>query len=314
MYTINQIKTELNNNQYIAGESIHYAIFTALATKKPLFIDGPPGVGKTELAKVLRKMLEAELIRLQCYEGMDVSKVIYDINYPKQLLYQNILKENIVENLQGKSFEESVKMLDSQTNFYGSEFIIERPLLKCINPENKGKKVLLIDELDKADLEIEAFLLETLSDYSVSIPEYGTITADPNNLPVVVITSNNQRELSGALKRRCVYLHIDYPSIQVEAEIILRKANTSIDFANQIARLVNGIRNDLKLKQNPSISESIEWANILFNHLDVHELTQTYKKELEHTLSLIAKNEKDVERIRFSLDRLLIKSENAEAV
>jgi len=305
--TLPEIKAHLNTHSYIAGDTIHYAIFASLATNKPLYIDGPPGVGKTEIAKVLSRMLNAQLIRLQCYEGMDVSKVIYDINYPKQLLYQNILKENIVEELKGKTFEESVQMLDSQTNFYGSEFLIERPLLKSINPDVPGKKVLLIDELDKADLEIEAFLLETLSDYSVSIPEYGTITADPDNLPVVVITSNNQRELSGALKRRCVYLHIDYPSIETESRIIQRKADTTIDFANQIARLVERMRSELKLKQNPSISESIEWANILFHHMNVPELTTAYYEAIKNSVSLIGKNQKDAEKITIMLEKALPK-------
>ena len=299
--TIEDIDKSLNDQGYIAGDSIHYAIFAALATKKPLYIDGPPGVGKTEIAKALAHMWDAELIRLQCYEGMDVSKVIYDINYPKQLLYQSILKENITKTLKGKTFSESVKALDDQTNFYGSDFLIERPLLKCINPANPGKKVLLIDELDKADLEIEAFLLETLSDYSISIPEYGTINADPENLPIVVITSNNQRELSGALKRRCVYLHIDYPSIDVEAQIIKRKANTTIDFANQIAKLINRMRTELKLKQNPSISESIEWATILFHHMGIPELTNNYRDALKHSVGVIAKNQTDAEKINVLL-------------
>lgn len=305
--SIIEIEAQLKKQRYIANTQTTYAVFAAICSQKPLLIDGPPGVGKTEIAKALSKILNARLIRLQCYEGMDVSKVIYDINYPKQLLYQNILKENIVENLKGKSFEESVRLLDNETNFYGSEFLIERPLLQSINPNDPTRKVLLIDELDKADLEIEAFLLETLSDYAVSIPEYGTITADPDNLPIVVITSNNQRELSGALKRRCVYLHIDYPTIQAEAAIIMQKANISIDFAQQIAKLIARIRNELKLKQKPSISESIEWANVLFNHMDVKELTAMYQDEIKNSVSLIAKNQNDLEKIKTMLGGILPK-------
>ena len=301
--SIEEIRANLISQNYIADKQIEYAVFTAIRSQKPLLIDGPPGVGKTELAKVLANMFGSELIRLQCYEGMDVSKVIYDINYPKQLLYQNILKESLVANLGGKSFKESVQFLDDRTNFYDKEFLIERPLLKSISPEDKSKKVLLIDELDKADLEVEAFLLETLSDYSVSIPEYGTIVADRDNLPIVVITSNNQRELSGALKRRCAYLYIDYPSIEVESNIIRVKANTDKNFSELVAVFINRIRNELSLKQKPSISESIEWANLLFNHLGVTSLSDKFKEEINMTLNLIAKNNKDLGKVKQFADK-----------
>lgn len=298
---LNEINDRLAEQKYIGSKEITYSIFTAIKANKPLLIDGPAGVGKTELAKVLANTFEAELIRLQCYEGIDVSKVIYDINYPKQLLYQNILKESIVSNLGGKSFKESVKYLNDKTNFYDEEFLIERPLLYTMNPTNKNRKVLLIDELDKADNEIEAFLLEALSDYSISIPEYGTITADFNNLPIVVITSNNQRELSEALRRRCAYLYIDYPTIEAESKIIQTKANTNKNFADIVANFINKLRNEIKLKQKPSIAESIEWANILFNHLDVNDLSKKFEEEISMTLNLVTKNSKDLEKAKVFL-------------
>jgi MoxR-like ATPase len=303
---LNTISAELEKQNYIADKQVEYAIFAAVKSQKPLLIEGPAGVGKTELAKVLANMFNAELTRLQCYEGIDVSKVIYDINYSKQLLYQNILKESIVSNLENKSFQASIKYLNEKTNFYSEDFLIERPLLHAISPNNNTKKVLLIDELDKADSEIEAFLLETLSDYSVSIPEYGTVQADPTNIPIVVITSNNQRELSEAIRRRCAYLYIGYPSIEVESKIIYTKAKTDKNFADLVANFINKLRTEIKLKQKPSIAESIEWANLLFNHLNVTSISKKFEEEINMTLNLLSKNNKDLEKTKIFTESFLV--------
>lgn len=291
---IEDIKENLKKNGYIGDEDIHYALYTSLILGKPLLIDGPPGVGKTEIAKVLSKMFGLELIRLQCYEGMDISKVLYDINYPKQLLYQNIMKENLTENLKNLTFEEAIKEIDNKANFYGEEFLIKRPVLQSFL--SKKTSVLLIDELDKADLEVEAYLLEALSDYSISIPEYGTVSA--KNKPIVVITSNNQREISEALKRRCIYLYIDYPSIEKETEILNLQGNIDLDFSRSIAKLINKIRTELSLKQSPSIAESIEWAELLFKYLNVTELTETFKEQILASVNVLAKNNTDLNKIK----------------
>lgn len=301
--TLLEIKEKLLEQNYIANKQIEYAIFTAIKTNKALLIEGAPGTGKTEIAKCLANMFDAELIRLQCYENIGADKAIYDIDYPRQLLYQNILRDSITANLKKKSFDESVKYLDENTNFYGRDFLIERPLLRAINPDNKDKKVLLIDELDKADSEIEALLLETLSDYSISIPEYGTIKADFNNLPLVVITSNSQRELSEALRRRTVYLYIEYPSIETESKIIHTKAKTDKDFSYMVANFISRLRIEANLKQKPSIAESIEWAYVLFNHFGVTTLSKEFNEEITMTLNILSKNNKDLEKTKLFLEK-----------
>lgn len=306
-YSPKEIRDMLEKEGYITNDDVIYAVFTALSLEKSLLIDGPAGVGKTELAKVMSKILESELIRLQCYEGIDASKVLYEINYPKQLLYQNILKTNIDSLINGKSFDEAISIIDEKTAFYGEEFILERPVLKAISPKNKIKKTLLIDEVDKTDSEVEAMLLEALSDYSVSIHEYKTIHSDIDNRPFIVLTSNNQRELSEALKRRCVYLYIDYPSVENEAKILQEKANVSYDFAMSLSKIISNIRN-YNLKQKPSIAESIEWCNVLYNHLnitDLNNLTLKQKTELEYSIRVLLKNERDIAEIKDKLDLIL---------
>lgn len=306
-YTPNEIKELLEKEGYITNDEVVYAVFTALSLEKSLLIDGPAGVGKTELAKVMSKILKSDLIRLQCYEGIDSSKVLYEINYPKQLLYQNILKSNIDSLVAGKDFEEAVSIIDNKTSFYGEDFILERPVLKAINPKNKKKVTLLIDEVDKTDSEVEAMLLEPLSDYSISIHEYKTITCKESNKPFIVLTSNNQRELSEALKRRCVYLYIDYPNIENEAKILEEKAKVSYDFALSLSKVISNIRN-YNLKQKPSIAESIEWCNVLYNHLkieDLNNLTLEQKTTLEYSLRVLLKNERDIAEIKNKIEGIL---------
>lgn len=307
--SIETLKKELEKYNYIAENNIIYAVYTALQLEKPLLIDGPAGVGKTELAKVIAKIFNAELIRLQCYEGIDASKVIYDINYPKQLLYQNFLNSNITKEIQDKSFDESVEILDKNTNFYGERFLIERPLLKCINPKNDYKKVLLIDEIDKTDSEIEHMLLEPLSDYSLSIPEFGTIECDPNNKPIIILTSNNNRELSEPLKRRCIYLNINYPSIEVESKIVSLKCNVELDYARDFIENLNKIKNEIELRQIPSIAETIEWIKILHDYLKVDKFSNENLKIITSTLNTLFKNKNDIENVYNYLNELDISFE-----
>lgn len=297
---LSEIPSLFEEHDYIVTKDIAYAIYSAIKLQKPLFIDGVPGVGKTELSKVLSKIYNAELIRLQCYEGITVSKALYDFNYPKQMLYQSVLKDNIINQINEKKmsdFKESVKYLDEVANFYGEEFLIKNPVFKAIDPISTNKKILLIDELDKASSEIEAYLLEALSDYSISIPELGTISADRDNLPLTIITSNNCREISEAFKRRCIYLSVGYPSVAQESKIIQLKAKTSKDFSRMLSELLSSIRR-LSLKQSPSISEAIEWASILYNVFYVREVSSRYKNELMQTVNVIAKNEYDISKIK----------------
>lgn len=305
---LNEIIELFEEQDYIINKDVAYAVYSSIKLQKPLLIDGVPGVGKTELAKVLSRIYKAELIRLQCYEGITVSKALYDFNYPKQMLYQSILKDNIINQinkLQITDFNETVKYLDDYANFYSDNFLIKKPVYRAIDPTIKQKKILLIDELDKADLEIESYLLETLSDYSISIPELGTIKADKDNYPLTIITSNGNREISEAFKRRCIYLNIKYPSVEQEAKILQIKANTTRDFAFMLAELLGRIRGQLELKQFPSISEAIEWANLLHNTFKVMDISNRYKNELIQTINIIAKNDYDLNKIRILLNNIL---------
>ena len=296
-----EIKNGFEKENYIADNQTIYAVYTALMLGKPLLIDGPAGIGKTELAKVMAKVLDTELIRLQCYEGIDYTKVLYDINYPKQLLYQNILKSNLNEIIAEKDFDEAVKTIDRETNFYGEGFIMERPILKALTPRGDKGVVALIDEIDKTDGETEALLLEPLSDYTLSIPEFGTIECREEVRPFVVLTSNGQREISEALRRRCVYLFIDYPKAEMESKIIAKKANVSVDFANYIARTLQTIRNK-NIKQKPSIAESVEWATVLYHHLGICNEDDFKNKQLEEklesSLNTLIKNNRDLQEVR----------------
>ena len=289
------IEKLLESEKYISSTEINLSLLNAIRLKSPLLIEGAAGVGKTEIAKVLAKGLDTELIRVQCYEGIDFTKVLYDFNYSKQILYINLLKENVSELLQGKDFSSSVKALDNETDFYGKDFLLERPLLKAISPKNKKRKVLLIDEIDKSDAEFEAFLLELLSDFTVTIPEFGVIECKEELRPIVILTSNATRELSEALKRRCMYLYIDYPSVESEAKIISEKSDIGYDYAKQIALAVSNIRK-LNLKQSPSIAESITWSLVLLENFGVKNIKDIEKTEIDLTLGSLLKNRKDIEK------------------
>jgi MoxR-like ATPase len=240
------VRTALGDAAYLADEGIAGVVYLAERLQKPVLIEGPAGTGKTQLAKSVAEITGCRLIRLQCYEGLDESKALYEWNYKKQLL--RIQAER--QASEWKEIEEDI---------FSEEFLLTRPLLEAIrSPETV---VLLIDEVDRVEVETEALLLEVLSDYQVSVPELGTVEAA--TVPLVFLTSNNTRELSEALKRRCLYLHIDYPDLDREKAIVLRKVEgVSAHLADQIARIVRSIRT-LELKKAPSVSETLDWARTL---------------------------------------------------
>src|SRR6186713_2069841 len=244
--TVPEVRDGLKDVNYLADEGIAGVVYLADRLGKPILVEGPAGTGKTQLAKSVADMTGARLIRLQCYEGLDESKALYEWNYKKQLL-------RIQADKNSDSWSEV------HDDIFSDEFLLTRPLLEAITAEDPV--VLLIDEVDRVEVETEALLLEILSDYQVSIPELGTIEA--KQIPLVFLTSNNTRELSEALKRRCLFLHVDYPELEREKEIVLtRVPGVTEHLADQIARIVRSIRT-LELKKHPSVSETIDWARTL---------------------------------------------------
>ncbi len=253
--THEQISDGLKRAHYVTNERVETAIFLALALEKPLLIEGPAGAGKTEVAKVLSEILHTELIRLQCYEGLDEARALYEWNYQKQLLRMQ------ADEQQGLRWEELSE------HIFSRDFLLERPLLRAIT--SPSRVVLLIDEVDKADEEFEAFLLELLSDFQVSVPELGTLKA--HERPAVILTSNRARELSEALRRRCLHLFIDFPGTEQERKIIeLKVPELDAKLAAEAARFVGAIRK-LGLRKPPSIAETLDWARALVR-LGVREL------------------------------------------
>jgi MoxR-like ATPase len=264
---------------------------------KPLLTEGPAGVGKTELAKAISSATGRELIRLQCYEGLDETKALYEWEYAKQLLYTQLLRDRLQETLQGsKSLTEAADRLAMEEDvFFSMRFLLQRPLLKAILSESPT--VLLIDEIDRSDAEFEAFLLEVLSDFQVSVPELGTLAAV--HRPLVILTSNNTRELSEALKRRCLYLFIGYPSIEQELAVVrLKVPELAPKLARQAVELVQNLRS-MDLRKSPSISESLDWAKALVA-INAKNLDQ---QTLETTLSVLLKHETDLQRAKRWLQR-----------
>jgi MoxR-like ATPase len=281
--------------QYIANRTIATVVYLAARLGKPILVEGPAGVGKTELAKVLAGALDRELIRLQCYEGLDEAKALYEWEYAKQLLYTQILKDKISEVVGGaRSLREAVDRIAREDDvFFSDRFILPRPLLRAITSE--APCVLLIDEIDKSDSEFEAFLLELLSDFQVSVPELGTLRA--RQVPLVVLTSNNAREMSDALKRRCLHLYIDFPDRAHELEIVkLKVPGVSERLAAEVVAVVQRIRK-LDLKKVPSISETLDWARALML-LNVESLDHQLVTD---TLATILKYEGDIRKAQQEL-------------
>ena len=292
------VKRMLIEQQYIPSKEIVYTLYNAIKLNMPILIEGPAGVGKTEIAKALKNALDLELVRVQCYEGLDYSKTLYEWDYPKQMLTINALQSVIKDGVSGLTLDESINSFGKSTNFFDDRFLLERPLLKAIN--GTGKKVLLIDELDKSDEEFEALLLEFLGEFSVTVPEYKTIACPEDEKPIVILTSNSQRALSEALKRRCAYLYIDYPTEQLEANIIEKKAKVDAEFSKKVAKAVAKIRSLERVKQKPSISESIIWAQSLMMNLSMEDFNEEHKEEIDLMLSILLKNKKDIEVVKKS--------------
>ena len=287
--SIEEVQKRLEEEHYISDLSIATSLYIAMALERPLLIEGRAGVGKTEVASVLARVLETNLIRLQCYEGLDVNTALYEWNYPRQLLWIK-LEEGASRTTEEKERE-----------IFSEPFLLKRPLLAALTQEDRAP-VLLIDEVDRADEEFEAFLLEVLSEFQVTIPEIGTIVA--KQVPKVILTSNRSRDLSDALRRRCLYLWIDYPTFEKELRIVLAKApGVSEAVATKICRFLQATR-ELDLEKVPGVSETLDWARALTvlhrDHLD--------RETVEQTLGCLVKDADDLQQLRGGvLDELLSK-------
>lgn len=293
---------------YICSRSIATAIYVACQLEKPILIEGPAGVGKTELANTTAAYLQLPLIRMQCYEGLDEGKALYEWRYAKQLLYTQILRDKLEEVLQGaKGLAESMEKLHAHSDvFFSERFLAPRPLLKALR--TPGGAVLLVDEVDKSDHEFEAFLLEILSEFQVSIPELGTVKAIEK--PMVFLTSNNSREMSDALKRRCLHLYVPFPDAKLERQIIqARIPEIPESLKAQLVSFVQQTR-ELDLKKQPSVSETIDWARTLLL-LHASELEPETVRE---TLNVFLKFEEDVQAVDQQLHGMLRQAQKAGGV
>ena len=297
--SVDEVQKRLLDQSYIAGKKIATVVYLATKLNKPVLVEGPAGVGKTELAKVVASAFGRQLIRLQCYEGLDESKALYEWEYSKQLLYTQMLRDKVNDVIAGtRTLKEASERIAGQDDvFFSERFIVPRPLLKAITASEPI--LLLIDEVDKSDPEFEAFLLEVLSDYTVSVPEVGTIQA--KHLPLVFLTSNDAREMTDALKRRCLHLHIDFPSTEEEIRILeLKVPGIGDRLVRDIVELVQRIRK-LDLKKTPSISETLDWARALMV-LNADELEADLVND---TMNVILKHQGDIAKAQSELNALL---------
>ncbi|MBA3275098.1 MAG: MoxR family ATPase [Chloroflexia bacterium] len=287
--TVDALEEALRGEKYIADRGLATTLYLTLKLRKPLLLEGEAGVGKTEIAKVLASTLGAPLIRLQCYEGLDASSAIYEWDYPRQMLYLRSLEATT-----------GLDQDEVRRNLFGEEFLLKRPLLQAIDIAHTQSPVLLIDEVDRADQELEAFLLEILSDFQVTVPELGTMRAE--HVPIVILTSNRTREIHDALKRRCLYYWIDFPDYQKEYRILSAKVpEASERLANQICAFTQGLR-ELDLFKSPGMAETLDWANALLA-LGSNELTD---EVVEDTLGVVLKYQEDVEKVRGDIAARLV--------
>ena len=294
--SVDAVQKQLGEHNYISDRSLSTAIFLMMKMEKPIFLEGEPGVGKTEVGKVMAKMMGTELIRLQCYEGLDVHNAIYEWNYSRQILQIRLMEAG------GEKDKEKLT-----AEIFDSEFLIKRPLLQAVDYDKKVPPVLLIDELDRADEEFEAFLLEILSDFQVTIPEIGTITAKQR--PFVVITSNRTREIHDALKRRCLYHWIGYPSADREFEIVKRRIpDVNEQLGKQVVTFVQAVR-EKDFYKLPGVAETIDWANALMKL----GTTALSAEITEDTLGTLLKYQDDIEKMKGEVTHGLVQQAVAEA-
>ncbi len=287
--TVDDLETALRGEQYIADRGLATTLYLTLRLRKPLLLEGEAGVGKTEIAKVLATLLGAPLIRLQCYEGLDASAAIYEWDYPRQMLYLQTLQATGGADRQ-----------QARSDLFSEEFLLKRPLLQAIDAAHDKSPVLLIDEVDRADQELEAFLLELLSDFQVTVPELGTIRAE--HVPIVILTSNRTREIHDALKRRCLYHWIDFPTYQKEFQILSAKApDASERLRMQICTFTQGLR-DVDLFKPPGMAETLDWAHSLL----ALGTTDVNAEAVDSTLGVILKYQEDVERVRGDVANSLV--------
>lgn len=292
MFDTNTIHENLNKVGYWSNDAIDYSLLVAMTCEKPLLLEGAPGVGKTFLAKAFAKSMNLPFIRVQLYDGLTDDKILYDYDYQKQLLTLEAIKPNLNKELENLTVKESIQKVSQDMNFYGKDFLIERPVLKAIN--GTGRKVLLFDEIDKAPEEIEYMLFEFLENYSISIPQYGEIKCPEDQRPYVFITSNRYRELSGAMKRRCLYLYIPKKTKEELIHILMSQTSINQKLATGIARCLICAQ-ESNMRQSPSVAEGIEWAKFLNQNCS--------KESVLNSLGVLAKNDKDLEAMKHIVEK-----------